>query len=210
VGVFLDARGVVVRNGRVANWGSGVAAHSETDPEAPPTTGGTVRNARLEGNGTGVLVSTGGDVVVRNTVLTGNSRGGDVDFDGRLRVEDSTAQRNGTGFFSFSVGVDGLTIRDTLIRDNRGAGVSCSQDGHYDVAGSTLQRNGTGLDVFECGGIVRDSRFVWNRRHVGGYLVEGDRIDLICNSYTRDGGPVPFPVQPCPPGTVAPVISGVS
>jgi hypothetical protein len=61
--------------------------------------------------------------------------------------------------------------------------------------------------VFECGGIVQNSKFIWNRQHVGGYLVDGDRIDLVCNSYTRDGGPVEFPVQPCPAGVSAPAIA---
>lgn len=205
-GVFFAARDVTVRNGTISGWGTGVTANYSND-DGPVSVSGTVREARLQGNGVGVDSEQGGDVVVRNSLLSGNSRGGVAVFDGRLRVERSTAEANQTGFFTFSINPGDFVVRDSLIRGNRGAGISCSQDGRYDVDRTTLQRNGTGLDVFECGGIVQNSKFIWNRQHVGGFLVEGDRIDLVCNSYTRDGGPVEFPVQPCPAGVSAPVIA---
>jgi Right handed beta helix region len=212
-GVFVDARDVTVRNGTVVGWGTGVAHREDERVEdfvhpGPPSVTGTVRQVRIEGSDVGVDTRPGGLVVVRDSVLRGNDRGAVSTFGGRVRIEGSTVEGNRTGAFSFSTVSDGLVVRDSLVRGNRYAGISCSQDGAYDVSGSTLQRNGYGLEVFECNGRVEGSRFVWNRQHVGGYLAPRDRIDLVCNSYTRDGGPVPFPVQPCPAGAVAPALPG--
>ena len=210
IGVLLAARGTTVRNGTISGWGLGVTtAEGSSEDDAPPGFTGTLRDVRVERTDTGVEVSAGGAVTVRNSVLRDSYRGATAIFGGRVRVESSTLERNNTGAFSFSTVPDGLVVRNSLVRDNSFAGISCGQDGYYDVAGSTLQRNGYGLEVFECNGRVENSKFVWNRRHAGGYLVPRDRIDLVCNSYTRDGGPVPFPVQPCPPGVAAPVISEV-
>ena len=208
-GVFVTARGTTVRNGVVSGWNTDVgAAENDADTDAPPEFSATVRDTRVENSRIGVAVRPGALITVRDSVLRRNGRGATSEFGGRVRIESSTLERNTTGAWSFGTVADGMVVRDSLIRDNSFAGVSCGQDGAYDVAGSTLLRNGYGLEVFECLGRVVDSAFVWNREHVGGYLARGDRIDLICNSYTRDGGPVPFPVQPCPAGRTAPAITG--
>lgn len=200
-GVTVAARNVVVRNGTVSGWDSAVRADpdqsDDEDPPAEPAYSGTVRNVRLDGSRTGAAVDGRGSLVVQNSTLIGNGTGGHSQFEGWLRVEGSTVAQNGRGLFSFQIDRDGLVVRNSLIRDN-GSGVACSQDGRYDVAGSTLQRNGTGLDLFECMGQVVNSRFAWNKRHVDGFLDEGDVISLRCNTYTRDGLPLPFPVDPVP------------
>lgn len=210
LGIFVGAEGVTVRNGTIAGWGIGVTTQDGNyDDGVPPEFTGTLRDVRVEGSDTGVEVHDGGRLTVRDSVLRSNHRGAVAVFGGEIRIESSTLERNTDGAFSFTIAADGLVVRDSLIRGNSRAGISCSQDGAYDVDGSTFQRNGTGLDVFECNGQVTNSAFVWNRRHVAGYLVPRDRIDLVCNSYTRDGGPVPFPVRPCPAGTLAPDLTGV-
>lgn len=210
LGVYIAAAGVSVRNGTIAGWQLGVT-HQEasTDDGAPPQFTATLRDLRIERADIGVDVYGGGRIVLRDTVVRDTYRGVSVVFGGQARIESSTLERNETGAWSFGLDSGSLVVRDSLIRENSFAGVSCSQDGGYDVDGSTLQRNGYGLEVFECNGQVTNSRFVWNRQHVGGYLVPRDRIDLVCNSYTRDGGPVEFPVTPCPAGTLAPTLEGV-
>jgi sulfur transfer complex TusBCD TusB component (DsrH family) len=211
LGVYVTAADVTVRNGSIVGWNTAVTTQeASTDDGAPPQFTGTLRDVRIDRADVGVDVYGGGRITVRDSVVRNTYRGVTATFGGQVRVESSTLERNTTGAWSFGLDGGSLVIRDSLIRNNSFAGVSCSQDGGYDVDGSTLQRNGYGLEVFECNGQVTNSRFVWNRQHVGGYLVPRDRIDLICNSYTSDGSPVPFPVQPCPAGTFAPSLAGVS
>ncbi|GAA0308709.1 hypothetical protein GCM10009528_27580 [Kineococcus aurantiacus] len=197
-GVVVAARDAVVRNGTITGWGTGVEAGPD-DPsvDTPPAVSATLRGLRVDRNTTGVRAGWEGALSVRDTWITGGGRGGESFFDGVLRLDHSVVSGNGIGLFSFSVGWDGLVVRDSVLRENSSAGLACGQDGHYDVARSTLQRNGSGVDAFECSGRVVDSRFVWNDRHVTGFLVDGDVMELRCNTYTRDGSPLEFPVTPC-------------
>ncbi|MBB2902473.1 hypothetical protein FHR75_003304 [Kineococcus radiotolerans] len=197
VGVEVAARDVVVRNGTVRDWGAAVRGGiEEGDQDAEPVVTGVVRDARLVDNETGAFARTESALTVRTSRISGHRSGVVAQLGGRVRVESSTVERNGSGVSSFQVPPGGVVVRDSLIREN-GSGVVCGQDGRYDVARSTLQRNGIGLDLFECHGRVVDSRFVWNGEHVAGFLVEGDVIVLRCNTYTRDGLPLPFPTTPC-------------
>ncbi|NAZ88720.1 hypothetical protein GTR00_21890 [Kineococcus sp. T90] len=199
-GVRVAARDVVVRGGTVRGWSSGVSAGREVDaPDEPVPGRGTVRAARVEGNTVGVDALVGGDLTVRGSRLAGNGRGGFAYVGGRLRVETSTVEGNDVGLAAFSNADGGFVVRDSLVRGNRGAGIACDPDGDFDVNGTTVQRNGTGLAVSLCSGRVEGSRFLWNGRHLDTYLVEGDVVTLACTTFTRDGGPVPLPVQPCAP-----------
>lgn len=199
-GVVVAARDVVVRNGTVRGWGTGVRAEvledSPTPPYPAPSRSAVVRETRLQGNSSGAAASFAGELVVRGSTLVDNRTGGWAQFGGRLRVENSTVERNREGLSSFQIARDGLVVRNSLIRDNRSSGVSCGQDGRYDVVASTLQRNRIGLNVFECSGQVADSKFIWNGRHVEGYLMaEQDTTYLCHNTYTRDGLPVRLPYE---------------
>ncbi|WP_432535310.1 right-handed parallel beta-helix repeat-containing protein [Kineococcus arenarius] len=202
-GVLVRAEDVTVRNGTISGWESGVRAGTDpTDPYGEESQGparAVVRQARLEANGFGVEVRQDGDVQVRNTWLVGNGVGGYVVSYGRLLVEDSTADGNGTGFSSFEVEEDGLVLRGSTVRGGS-AGVSCSTDGNVVVERSTLQRNAIGLEAFLCSAWVSDSALVWNGEHVRGYLVDWDTVEVTCTTFTRDGGPLDFPVEPCATG----------
>ncbi|PRY16728.1 right-handed parallel beta-helix repeat-containing protein [Kineococcus rhizosphaerae] len=197
-GVVVAARDVVVRNGTITGWGAGVlAAPADGDEDSPPSATATARALRIDRNGVGVSVGPEGSVLVRDSWITGSRRGGDVSFGGRLRVENSTVADNTVGLWSFSIDRQGLVVRGSVVRGSSDAGIACGQDGHYDVAGSTLQRNGTGVYAFECNGRVVNSRFVWNTRHVDGFLVDEDVMELRCDTYSRDGLPLLFPATPC-------------
>jgi hypothetical protein len=52
-GVFFAARDVTVRNGTISGWGTGITANY-SDDDGPVSVSGTVREARLQGNGVGV------------------------------------------------------------------------------------------------------------------------------------------------------------
>lgn len=196
-GVEVAALDVVVRNGTIRDWAVGVRAQTEdysSDLDRPAVRSALVREVRLDRNSTGAAAGHEGALQVRGSRLTGNRTGGSSQFGGRLRVENSTVEENGGGLRSFAVARGGLTVRNSTIRDNTSAGVSCGQDGRYDVVGSTLQRNGVGLHVFQCNGQVADSRFVWNGAHVGGELdLDQDTLYLCRNTYTRDGLPIDLP-----------------
>ncbi|WP_432488692.1 right-handed parallel beta-helix repeat-containing protein [Kineococcus sp. SYSU DK018] len=201
VGVRVRAQDVVVRNGTVGGWSIGVLAGTdpyEEDEEGPVSA--VVRQARLEGNSSGVEVRREGDVEVRSTWFIGNGLGGYALTGGRLLVEHSTADRNGSGFASFEVDRDGLVVRDTAVRGSSGAGVACGTDGRAVLERTTLQRNGVGLDAFLCSARVSDSAFVWNGRHTSAYLVDRDTVEVTCTTFTRDGGPLTFETEPCATG----------
>ncbi|NAZ86143.1 hypothetical protein GTR00_08550 [Kineococcus sp. T90] len=203
VGVRVAARDVVVRNGTVAGWGTGVLAGTDPygEPEQGPV-GGVVRQVRAEGNGTGVEVRFEGALAVRDSRLVGNGAGAGALYEGRLLVEGSTADRNGTGLHSFQVGWDGLVVRDSTVRGSRGAGVYCNTDGHAVLERTTVQRNTNGFGAFLCHARISGSDFRWNGEHVdpSTYLVDGDFIEVTCTRFTRDGGPLPFEAEPCGTG----------
>ncbi|WP_337062222.1 right-handed parallel beta-helix repeat-containing protein [Kineococcus sp. G2] len=203
VGVLVRAEDVTIRNGTISGWSSGVRAGTDpTDPFGGDSEGpvsAVVRQARVEGNGFGVEVRQDGDVRVRDTWLVDNGTGGYVVSYGRLLVEDSTASGNGTGFFSFEVDRDGLVLRGTTVRDG-GAGVVCSTDGNAVLERTTLRRNEVGLAAFLCSAEVSGSAFVWSGEHVRAYLVDWDTVEVTCTTFTHDGGPLDFPVEPCATG----------
>ncbi|MBB2902257.1 hypothetical protein FHR75_003088 [Kineococcus radiotolerans] len=196
-GVEVAAEDVVVRNGRISGWGVGVSAGSEVDqPGEPRPVSGTVREVRLDGNRKGVEARVAGDLAVRGSRLDGNGWGGSAYVGSRLLVERSTVERNERGLHGFANADGGFAVRDSLVRSN-GTGIGCDQDADVSVTGTTVQRNGTGLDVSQCSAVVEGSRFVWNARHVSAYLLEGDVLAVRCTSFTRDGGPVGVPLEPC-------------
>ncbi|NAZ88598.1 right-handed parallel beta-helix repeat-containing protein [Kineococcus indalonis] len=208
-GVRVAADGVVVRGGRISGWGAGVSGRADVtapedlqEPYADAVLRAAVRDVHLRGNGHGAEALEGVALTLQRTRLSGNVRGAGAYGGGRLLVEDSTAERNGTGLYAAAVPRDGLVLRDVLVRRNTSHGVSCSTDGHLDATGVTFQRNGTGLEVFLCAGRLAGSAFVWNGRHVSGYLSAGDVFTVTCTTATRDGGPLDLEglaVQPCAP-----------
>ena len=203
VGVRVRARDVVVRNGTVGGWGSGVVAGTDAyEEERRGPVGASVRGARLEGNGTGVDVREDGAVEVRGTWFSGNDLAGGSVTGGRLLVEGSTADGNRRGFSSFDVGWDGLVLRGTTVRGGA-YGVGCEQDGHLVLQGSTVQRTGTALRASQCSAHVEDSAFAWNDRHVGRFLVDTDSVEFRCTTFSRDGGPLDVPLTACDPSAPA-------
>lgn len=197
IGIDIDARDVVVRNGRISAWSTAVSAGPEIDsPVERRVRSATLRSVRLDGNRTGADARVDGRLVVQSSRLDGNLRGGSAYVDGALTVANSTVERNGTGLHGFANDDGEFVVRDSVVRCN-GVGLSCSQDADITVRGTTVQRNGTGLDVDQCSGFVDRSTFVWNTRHVQAWLVDSDVLELSCTSFTRDGGPVGFPVEPC-------------
>ena len=198
IGVEFTARHVVVRNGRISGWGAGVSAGVDVDdPEPAVLASGTVRQAHITGTGVGVDANVETDLTVRDSRLAGNRVGARAYVGARLLVEGSTVENNVDGVHGFMNAFDGFTVRDSVVRSNRGAGISCGPDGNVAVTGTTVQRNGAGLDVQQCSATVTGSAFVWNRRHITTYVSEGDTVAISCTSFTRDGGPAGFPVAPC-------------
>lgn len=197
VGVRITAEDVVVRNGRISGWSSGVAAGGDVDsPTEPEPTSGTLREVRLDGNRVGVEALDDGDLLVRGSRLDGNAIGGSAFVDGGLVVEDSVVERNTVGLRGFANDDGEFVVRDSLVRSN-GTGLRCDQDADITVVATTVQRNGVGLGMDQCSGVVERSRFVWNTAHLQTYLLEQDVLDVACTSFTRDGGPVTVPVRPC-------------
>ena len=208
-GVLVEADGVVVRNGRVAGWASGVRAGVDRELRggARETSSATVLGVRLEGNGTGAHAIDDGSLTVRGSRLVGNWLGGYAYHRGRLLVEGSTAERNDTGLFAYGDDRDGLVVRDSTVRGNRRSGVACGQSGDVVLERTTLQRNRIGLDLDACSARITGSAFVWNTAHAVVRLDFGDVLTARCTSATRDGGPLPFPVEPCEPGSAPPAAS---
>ncbi|NAZ88088.1 hypothetical protein GTR00_18600 [Kineococcus sp. T90] len=213
-GVLVRARDVVVRNGHVSGWASGVRAGVDNDvragvdddlrASAPGTSSASVRDVRLAGNGIGAHAVDGGSLAVRGSRLVGNGWGGYAYHRGRLLVEGSTVELNHTGLLAYGDDRDGLVVRDSTVHRNRGSGVSCGQAGDVVLERTTVQRNPVGLDLDACSARVTGSAFVWNAVHAEVFLDFQDVLEVRCTSFTRDGGPVPFPVQPCVPGTAPP------
>ncbi len=208
-GVLVEADGVVVRNGRVSGWASGVRAGVDRDLRlALQTSSATVRGVRLEGNGTGAHAIDGGSLSVRGSRLAGNGLGGYAYHRGRLLVEGSTAEGNDTGLFAYGDDRDGLVVRGSTVRGNRSSGVACGQSGDVVLERTTVQRNPVGLDLDACSARITGSAFVWNTVHAAVRLDLGDVLTARCTGATRDGGPLPFPVEPCGPGSAPAASTG--
>ena len=199
VGVRVRARDVVVRGGTVRGWTTGVLSGTHYVEEAPEgDVGGLVREVRLQANTTGVVSRAESSLTVRASRISGNGLGGHAWGRGRLLVEGSTVDANGTGFTAFEVEDGGFVLRGSTVRDSRGTAVSCDQDAVVVVERSTLQRNGAGVDAFLCSARIEDSALRWNGRHFASlHLVDHDRIEVTCTSFSRDGGPLPFEAEPC-------------
>lgn len=204
-GVLVDAEDAVVRNGRVTGWASGVRAgvDGELARNARETSSATVRDVRVEGNSIGVHALDDGSLAVRNSWLVGNWLGGFAYHRGRLVVESSTADRNDTGLFAYGTDRGALVVRGSTVRRNREVGVGCGQHGEVLLEDSTVQRNPVGLDLDACSARITGSAFVWNTTHAVVFLDFGNDLNAACTSSTRDGGPLPFPVEPCGPGSAA-------
>lgn len=206
IGVLVQAEDAVIRNGGVTGWASGVRAGVDDDlaRSTRATSSATVRGVRVADNSIGVHALDDGSLTVAGSWLVGNWLGGYAYHRGRLVVEGSTADRNDTGLFAYGTDRGALVIRASTVRRSREVGVGCGQHGEVVLESSTVQRNPVGLDLDACSARITGSAFVWNTTHAVVVLDFGDDLSAACTSSTRDGGPLPFPVRACGPGSTSP------
>jgi hypothetical protein len=87
-GNFLSVRNTTIRN----NTGPAILAG------AGATSNTVVENSLLNGNGFGIAIATGNNVMVSRSVLSGNvTAGAEVDAGGQLGLEGNVISSNGTG-----------------------------------------------------------------------------------------------------------------
>ncbi|GAB7189326.1 hypothetical protein NUM3379_00320 [Kineococcus sp. NUM-3379] len=199
VGIRVDAEDVTIRNGRLRNWGVGVRAGVVDGPETPVASA-VLRGLLLEGNRWGAVAHPGAALALDRSRLVGNLVTGAAMWGGTLRVENSTADRNGNGFLVFGAAPrqEAFVLRDSRVLRSGEAGVSCfTSAGTILIERSLLQRNQFGYDDYGCRWwTVRDSVFQWNTWHVAGDLF-APNYTIECTTFLPRSRPIDLPVLPC-------------
>ncbi|MDC7120983.1 right-handed parallel beta-helix repeat-containing protein [Cellulomonas fimi] len=197
---------VVVRNGTVAGWGSGIDTWADADPDDPGVEDGPLTVTRVTFEDARVGVDASGEsgtgryrkatVIERSTfrsleiaveggwfaevdvrASTFSDNASGVWSGGSATVTDSTFTRNGVAVRGADAG---LTVTRSTFLDN-GTGVGSLYNAFATVEASRFVGNGVGVDTANgLGAVVRDSRFTSNDLGVGvgelGVRVEGNDL----------------------------------
>jgi hypothetical protein len=156
---------------------------------------GTDANGSMGINATGPPFTPITNVTIRNLTVRNWSDGVRVGMVSGLVVEDVVAEQNGVGLvLNPTSGITtGNTIRDSVFRDNTGAGISLD----YPTQGIAVERcqatrNGDGLVTFDSGGFdiaanrIDSSDFSGNTG--AGLSIDGGHFSEISDSTIRGNG----------------------